>query len=329
MSAPRRIVIAGATGAMGTELLEVLAASRIEVAEILPVATERSLGDDVEYAGRLLPVESEMPVLRGVDLVVLCTPAAAALEWVRACLRAEVPCIDLSGALATSEDVPLLVHDLGFEQSDLHKPIIHAATGPELALLLALYPLEERFGLNRAVVTALESASSRGRDGIDVLQNEVVALFNQEELPEPVAFSRNIAFDCLPEYDEEDRERGTTPAEQRVADALSRWLPELAAEVMNVQVPTFSGTGLHVSLELRRAASVEEAAACLEKSPAVERFTAPAGPTTRDPSGRDTVLVGRLRADGQRLRLWLSADTLRLSAANAVRLAEARFAALS
>lgn len=328
MSTPLRVVVAGVTGALGSELLEVLAASRLQIGELLPVGTERSVGDDVEFSGALLPVESEVPSLRGVDLIFLCTPPGAALEWVRDALRAEVPCIDLSGVLLSSDEVPLLVNEPGLPGEILHQPVVQAAQGPALALYQALAPLHERFGMERVVATALQSASSSGRDGIDILQNEVVALFNQEELPEPVAFARNIAFDCLPQQGEED-EQGATEPERAVVQTLTRLLPDTRVEVTSVQVPTFSGTGIDVTVDLEQEASADEVAACLGKSPALELWSAPAGPTTRDPSGRDVVLVGRVRAKGRTLRLWLSADTLRLSASNAVRLAEARLAAPS
>jgi aspartate-semialdehyde dehydrogenase len=328
LNVPLRVVVAGATGALGGELLEVLAESRLQVGNLLPVGTERSVGDDVEFSGALLPVESEVPSLRGADLVFLCTPPGAALEWVRDALRAEVPCIDLSGALLASDDVPLLVSDPGLPGERLRQPVVQSAQGAALPLHFALAPLQERFGIARAVATVLHSASSAGRDGIDVLQNEVVALFNQEELPEPVAFARNIAFDCLPQQGEED-EHGAAGPERGIALTLARLLPGVSVDVMSVQVPTFSGTGISVTVDLEREASQDEVAACLAKSPALELWSAPAGPTTRDPSGRDVVLVGRVRAEGQVLRLWLSADTLRLSASNAVRLAEARFAAPS
>lgn len=309
-------------------MLEVLADSRVPVEELIPVATENSLGEVVDFAGDARAVESEISPLRSVDLLFLCAPQSAALDWIRDALRAEVPCIDLSGALTGSEEVPLLVADAGPDRGALCQPVVNASQGVGLACYLALTPLAAPYGLTRVVATSFDSVSSVGRVGIDILQSEVVALFNQEELEPPFAFSRNVAFDCIPQLGNTD-DAGVADREREAVRALSRLLPGTEIDMTSVQVPTFSGTGVSLVVETATPVDPREAAERLTKSSALELWSTGQGPSTRDPSGRDVVLVGRIRSlpEGRPgLRFWIAADTLRLSAASAVRLAEARFA---
>ena len=104
-----RIGVVGATGILGGELLELLELSSLRVSEIVPIATDRSLGRDIEFQGSVFPVKTDDAHLKGVDLVFLCAPPSAALDFVRHALREHVACIDLSGATAGTEDVPMRV----------------------------------------------------------------------------------------------------------------------------------------------------------------------------------------------------------------------------
>src|SRR5262245_9464035 len=102
-----RLGITGATGALGTEVLAALDAARLPIAQLVAVAGERSLGAELDFQGELVPVVTELPALIGLDLVIHCGPASAAADVARAALRAEVPCIDCSGAFAQRAEVPL------------------------------------------------------------------------------------------------------------------------------------------------------------------------------------------------------------------------------
>jgi aspartate-semialdehyde dehydrogenase len=104
-----RIAIAGATGVLGSEVLAVLSESSLAIGELLPVATERSLGQEIEFRGESTPVETELPELEDLDLLFLCAPAAASLDLARRAIRAELCCVDASGALAAQPDLPLSV----------------------------------------------------------------------------------------------------------------------------------------------------------------------------------------------------------------------------
>jgi hypothetical protein len=113
MTAALRLGVVGATGTLGEELLLVLEEARLDLAELRPFAGKRSMGDTVEFAGASLPVLSGEVDFTGLDAVILCTPPAVSLELIRQALRVEAPCIDCSGALLASPEVPLVIADLG------------------------------------------------------------------------------------------------------------------------------------------------------------------------------------------------------------------------
>jgi len=320
-----RLGIVGATGALGTELLEVLQSSSIPVAEMIPIATERSFGNEVDFQGESFSVETEVARLMGLDLIFVCAPPAASLDYIRKALGERVACIDLSGALSGSDDVPIRVAGYGSVTREM--PLIAIPKGASLSWAMVLQPLVG-LGLKRVFGTLLESASAVGRQGIETLYSESVALFGQSDAPESDVFERPVAFDLVPGLGECDSE-GLVPAERQLVDDLSLLLgSDVRVAVTAVQVPVFVGQGTALSVEFERSVDVTEISDRLEKAPGVELWKRdPPGPTTRNVAGRDRVVVGRIRADPSAARsiaLWFAADPLRLAASHAVQLATLR-----
>jgi aspartate-semialdehyde dehydrogenase len=322
-----RVVLAGATGALGREVRAALESSALPIAKLIPVATEGSIGEEIEFRGEELFVETELPALRGIDLVVLCTPASVSLELIREALRAGVPCIDCSGALGASREVPLVMSDRS-GAAELTAPVLGTPSGVALAWARALGALSERAGIERVVGTVMQPAAHAGRRGIEILSAETIALLSQTEAPVSDVFPGPVAFDCLTATGD-DTPGGGTPFETRVRDELRRLLGDgLEVAVTSVQVPTFVGEGSTLAVQTARPLSVEAAAEVLSKAAGVELWGAEEGaPSTRETAGRDQVLVGRLRRDPSHERgllLWLASDGLRLVAAEVTRLAETR-----
>ena len=296
----------------------------------------------VSFGGEEIPVEGEVPHLPGIDLMIVCTPVAAALDLVRECLRAEVCCIDCSGALAASPDVPLLVSGLCSPAKVIGAPVLTSPANPALAWSLVLSALDRAAKVVRVVGTVVQSSSSAGRAGIEALSNETLALLSQREVPEPELFESHIAFDCLPRVGPSAQSSGelrSTETQQELAIErdLQRLLSmrgeepreqPLGVAVTAIQVPTFIGDGSALSIEFERPLSAREVIDVLAKAPGVELWDEDQpGPTTRETAGRDVVLVSRVRPDpsnSKGLLLWCAADPLHLAAANAVKLAETR-----
>lgn len=330
-----RIAVAGATGALGQEVIRILEERRFPLAELIPFATDRSLGEEVEIFGDVIPVLTEPPVLRGLDLLIICTPAGAALELVRGALHAEVPCIDCSGAMAASPEVPLYVADLCHPKAVKGVPLVAAPASAALAWAHVLAALEGSAGLSRVVGTLVCSASSAGRRGIEVLSSETIGMLNQK-FPDPSeVFETPVAFDCVPfaedgaEGTEDQPEDFAATTERALIRDLERLVsPDLSVAVTALRIPTFAGDGSTLAVETGEAISPERARAIFEKVPGLELSgDGESGPSTRDTAGRDVVRVGRVRRDPsleKGLLLWLTADLLRLAAMNAVKLAETR-----
>jgi aspartate-semialdehyde dehydrogenase len=321
-----RIGVIGATGGLGTELLELLDLSSLRVSEIVAVATEDSVGRDIEFQGSLFPVEADDARLAGLDLVFLCTPPGAALDYVRRVLHEKVPCIDLSGATAGTEDVPMRVAGYGSVPDDI--PLLAIPRSPALSLVMALQPIAAAAGLKRVTGTVLESASRAGKDGMTALYQESIAVFNQQPLSEPTVFSSPVAFDCTSGEGGLD-EAGLAARESALIRDLSLLLGgDVKVATTLVQAPIFAGLGAALSIETERDLAIGEIEDLLRKAPGVELAAdADCEPTTRAVVGRDSVMIGRLRVDTSTehgLQLWLVADPMRLAASHAIQLAVRR-----
>ena len=330
-----RVGVAGATGALGGELLLALAESRLRVAGLRPFASEGSLGTALEFQGEEFPVALEQEGVAGLDLLFLCAPPAASLAFVRLALLAEVPCIDLSGALVGRAEVPLRVVDVAARAraatpDAATAPLIAAPDGASLALFRALQPLAAESALRRVVATLFDAASIGGRRGLDALHQESIALFNQQDLPEPEHFDRPVAFDCLPvvgELDRRGRVRPRSPPAFRAHAAVPRGR-ERGVLRLGDRGP---GAGLRRlrRLRLARDGRADRRAARRPATPGCARSRAQRRPARADAArgtGADAVRVGRLRSAPGGFALWLVADPLRLAAVHAVALAEARLA---
>jgi len=332
MSAGLRIGVVGATGLLGRELIEVLDEGGLAVAEIRPFAGDRSLGEDVEFGGDVLPVRTELDDWAGLDALVLCTPAPTALDLVRDALRAEIPCIDCSGALVASSEVPLAIARLGAHDALGSAPLITAPPGAALVWAPVLAALQREAGVRRVVGSVLHSASSSGRAGVEALSEHTLALLNQRPWTGAEAPPGPRAFDCHAHAaGSEASKEGAAPVEAQLVAVLHRLLgPGVAVVATSIHVPTFAGQGATLAVETERPIAPERAAELLQGTPGVDVWADGEGPSTRDAVGRDEVIVGRLRADptaepGRGLLLWLAGDPVRLGAANVVALLRARF----
>lgn len=337
---PRRLVVFGATGHLGREVVDRLAEGGWPIGELVCVASPESAGLDLEFRGEPLDVLNEWPRLQGRDLVFVCTPREVALEVVREALRAEVPCIDCTGALVERPEVPMPVRamELEGERAELERaPLIALASPTTIAWAPLLEALTAAAGVSRVVATVLSSASAWGRQGVVALSEESIALFNQAEAPGSGPAGQSVAFDVIP---------GGGLDTRRVELELERLFgASLRLALSSVQVPTFVGEGAALSIELDSPLEQKALETLLERLPHVtvvmegagsrglalveEEGPEPTGPTLRDSAGSNEILVGRLRPDpslplGQGWLLWISFDPLGLAAEQALRVARRR-----
>ncbi len=323
-----RVGVAGASGALGREVLTVLSDRRFPVRKLEAFATDRSVGEEIEFGGETAAIEPAPKTLRGLDLLLVCTPPAVALDLVREALQSEVTCIDCTGAMADSSQVPLYVADLCAPDSIRNAPLIASPAGVSLAWSHVLAAIEGVAGIERVVGTVLHSASRVGRAGIDALSTETLNLLNQKDAPTSDVFPSEVAFDCFALPGESEADRAASCERDLIRDLRRLVATDLRVATSSVQVPTFAGEGSSLAVQTRRPLSVEQARELFRKAPGLELWDEDeVGPSTRQTAGQDFAAVGRVRPDPSvenGLLLWVAADTLRLAAINAVKIAETR-----
>ena len=334
-SAPRRIVIFGVTGQVGQELVDRLDESDWNVVELVGVASPDSAGTTFSFGGHDLDVVADWPTLKGADLVFLCTRQVEALEVVRECLKAEVACVDLTGAVSGQDAVPL-----AYSTSDVTgaAPLLSLPSPTALAWHAVLRAVAGPGAVVRATGTVLASAAAHGRAGVVALSEESIALFNQSESPDPGPAGQSVAFDVLPGGDLE-----------RARTELGRVLgADVALSLVGAEVPTFVGEAASVLVEVDAPTDLAAIASRLDADPLLDVVAegpgsrglvavgkgepSPVGPTMRDAAGASGVRVGQVAAEpalgeGTAFRLWLSMDPLRVAADHALAIAEARLTA--
>lgn len=331
--AGRRVAVAGATGALGSVLIEALAERGFPIRELIPIATPNSVGEEIELWDVAVPVLDAPPAdWTGIDILFLCTPTQAALELARLALKQSVPVIDLSGAFVLHQEVPFVVAGLGFDDEVRQAPLVSCPAGSGLAWGMLLSALDREARVQRAVGTVLTSASSLGAAGFDRLSQESIAVFNPSSHPTPESDEEPLAFDCRPGLGGFDENSESSVYEARLMRDLTRILGhDVSLMVTAVRVPTFAGDGIVLEVELEKALGPAAAALALAKVSGIEIWDGDeAGPSTRCGVGQDFVIVSRLRSEAARpnvLHLWAVADPLRLAALNALKIAEAKLRA--
>jgi len=308
-----RLALLGATGAVGAEILRVLEARSLPVAELRAFASARSEGELLELHGAELEVEVLSPgCLAGVDLLWVAAPGV--LESLLPDLG-DCAIVDLSGVLELDPMVPLYLPGVTLPGRRAAVP-----RGVATGLALALRPLARECGLARVSATTLESASGAGRRGLEELQQQTLHLLSalDGEVGEGSVFPQPLAFDCLPrvgDFADDDE----TFEERRLRHVLRRALgrPDLLVELTRVRVPVFMGALAVVHAELHKPLELSQLAELWQAEPALRLLSNRDLPTPRVAAAHDAVQVGRVRLapGGERLAFVVALDPLRRGAA--------------
>lgn len=329
-----RVAVAGATGAVGREMLRILQERAFPAEELILLASPRS-------AGRTLPFgDAELPVgalaensFDGVDLALFSCGASRSRQFAPAAVRAGAVVVDNSSAFRMEDAVPLVVPEVNPDAADAHRGIIANPNCSTIQLVVALKPLHDAARVRRVVVSTYQAVSGAGGAAMEEMRAQVAARARGES-PPVRAMPHEIAFNCLPHIDV-FLEGGHTKEERKMVEETRKILgaPDLAVSATCVRVPVFNAHSESVNVEFEEDISPAEARALLARAPGVEVVDdaeALAYPMPRDADGKDAVFVGRIRRDDSRanaLNLWVVADNLRKGAAlNAVQIAEALLA---
>lgn len=323
------IAVVGATGAVGEVLLRILEEREFPVRELRPLASERSRGSRVRFAGREHTVELAQPeAFEGASLVFFAATGSLSRDLAPEVVARGGIAIDKSSTWRMHDDVPLVVPEINGEAVEKHRGIIACPNCTTIGFVMALEPLRRAAGLRSVVVTTLQAVSGAGKPGLDELDAQLAAR-EQGTLPQASVFAAPIAGNAVP-LCERIVEGGYSSEELKLLHETRKILvlPDLEVTMTCVRVPVAVGHSATLLLETERPLSVDEARRALARFPGVEVIDDPAQqhfPTPRDVEGRDEVLVGRIRRDlsSDRLWLWEVSDNLRKGAAtNAVQIAE-------
>jgi aspartate-semialdehyde dehydrogenase len=324
------VVVAGATGVVGEEVLAVLAERRFPAAAVRALASPASAGLRVAFGDGELAVRAVADdAFAGAGVAFLCASAAVSERYAARLAAAGALVVDLSDRFATVPEVPLLVPEVNLRALVARGGARLVSVGGVAAGALAavLAPLDAAAALRAVTVTTFEPASTLGRPGVAELGEQAAALLGGREADARV-FPSQIAFNCIPAVGALDA-AGHAHAEGVLRHSLRRILdrPTLAVAATAVHVPTFFGFGAAVTVELERALAAAAAHAVLREAPSLMVAEGERYATTFGAVGSDAVHVARIREHGDRpgsLGLWVAVDNTRKAAAiNAVVIAEA------
>lgn len=325
-----RIAILGATGAVGAELLELLADRHFPVSSLKLLASARSAGQQLTFQGEELVVEEVTDrSFKDVDLVLASAGGSISKAWAAKIVEAGAVMIDNSSAFRMNADVPLVVPEVNPQAAAEHKGIIANPNCTTILMAVAVYPLHQVQPIRRIVAATYQSASGAGARAMEEVKHQSKAIL-EGKTPQPEVFPYPLAFNLFP-HNSSLNEFGYCEEEMKMVNETRKIfsVADLRITATCVRVPVLRAHSEAINLEFNTPFSVAQAREVLSKAPGVklvEDWQANHFPMPIEASGQDDVLVGRIRQDISNptgLELWLSGDQIRKGAAlNAIQIAE-------
>ncbi|GMU44635.1 MAG: aspartate-semialdehyde dehydrogenase [Xanthomonadales bacterium] len=328
-----KVAVVGATGAVGTTMLEILAEREFPASEVVPLASERSAGKRVKYAGQSLVVRDlDKYDFAGVHIALFSAGGSISAVHAPRAAAAGAIVVDNTSQFRYEDDIPLVVSEVNPHAIARYKArgIIANPNCSTMQMLVALAPIHRAAGIERINVATYQSVSGAGQSGIEELGRQTAALLNFQPI-EPKKFQAQIAFNLIPQIDV-FMDNGYTKEEMKMVWETQKILedPSIRVNPTAVRVPVFYGHSEAVHLETREKLGAAQARALLEAAPGVvvvdERRAGGYPTPVTHAAGHDPVYVGRIREDlshANGLAMWIVADNIRKGAAlNAVQIAE-------
>lgn len=325
-----RVAILGATGAVGTELLELLQNRNFPIADLKLLASPRSAGRTVSFQGEDLPVEAVSDKsFDNVDLVLASAGGGTSKAWAPKAVEKGAVVIDNSSAFRMNPDVPLVVPEVNPDAAANHQGIIANPNCTTILMAVAVWPLHQVQPVQRIVAATYQSASGAGMRAMEEVKAQAQAILNGQT-PPTESFPYPLAFNLFP-HNTPLNEQGYCEEEMKMLNETRKIFnaPQLRISATCVRVPVLRAHSEAINLEFAEPMLVSKAREVLAKAPGVrvvEDWQANYFPMPIDATGRDEVLVGRIRQDLSHpcgLELWLCGDQIRKGAAlNAVQIAE-------
>ena len=319
----------GATGQVGTLMLRLLRERRFPAAEIVPFASERSAGRQLEDGLVVRGLDEES--IKGFDVALFSAGGATSGEWAPRFAAAGATVIDNSSRWRMQEDVPLVVAEVNPEALESHHGIIANPNCSTMQMVVVLKPLYDAAGIERLVISTYQAVSGTGRRAVEELLDQSHALLHDSDIAPPEQYAHRIAFNALPHAGSFAEGEDHTDEERKLINETRKILDDASIRVSAtcVRVPVLTGHSEAVNVQTREELSPEQARELLRAAPGVVVLDDPASavyPMAIEAAGHDEVFVGRIRRDPgheRALDMWIVADNLHKGAAtNAVQIAE-------
>ena len=320
------VAILGASGAVGQQMIRVLEERDFPVGKLLPLASARSAGKTVEFRGQAIAIEEAAEAsFKGMDFVLGAVSNPMAQKFAPAIVAAGAVFIDNSSAFRMADDVPLVVPEINPEDALQHHGIIANPNCSTIQAMVALKPLQDKYGIKRVVYSTYQAVSGSGVKGINDLKNGLAG--DDEHLQ---AYAHPIAGNCLPHIDV-FTDNGYTKEEMKMINETHKILgdDDIKVTATTVRVPVFDSHSESINIELEKPFELEDVVELFKNSPGIvvqDDVAHNVYPLARDAAGTDAVYIGRIRRDfsvDNGLNIWVVADNIRKGAAtNAIQIAE-------
>jgi aspartate-semialdehyde dehydrogenase len=332
MKSEYHVAVAGATGAVGNELIRILEELEFPVASLKLLASSRSLGKTLDFRGESLHVEElREDSFEGVDIALFSAGAGPSRKFAPAAAESGCVVIDNSSGWRMDPEVPLVVPEVNpHAVADYrNKGIIANPNCSTIQMVVVLKPIYDAVGIERVVVSTYQAVSGTGKKAMDELTEQTRNLLTFQEVT-PEVYPHRIAFNCFPHIGS-FLENGYTEEEMKMVHETHKIMgdPNIRISATTVRVPVFYGHSEAVNIQTERKLSAKEARFLLFQAPGVRVMDNPDEriyPMPSEAAGINDTLVGRIREDVSNengLDLWIVADNIRKGAAlNTVQIAE-------
>src|SRR5688572_17659270 len=320
-----KIAVVGATGLVGTKMLEVLAERNFPVTELFPVASERSIGKEIEFKGKKYKVVSMTDAIAAKpDVALFSAGGGTSLEWAPKFAEAGITVIDNSSAWRMDATKKLVVPEINADALTKDDKIIANPNCSTIQMVVALNPLHKKYGIKRIVVSTYQSVTGTGVKAVTQLMNE------RNGIEGEMAYKYPIDMNAIPQIDV-FLDNGYTKEEMKMVNETKKIMRDDSIRVTSttVRIPVMGGHSESANVEFSKDFDLAEIKSLLAAAPGVVVVDDPASakyPMPMDAHEKDEVFVGRLRRDDTQpntLNMWIVSDNLRKGAAtNAVQIAE-------
>lgn len=326
------VAIAGATGAVGNQMIKCLEMTELPVNSLKLLASFRSVGRTLKFKGELIAVEElNKDSFKGSDIALFSAGGSTSEKYAPYAAQDGCVVIDNSSAWRMDPDVPLVVPEVNPHAIAQYnkKGIIANPNCSTIQMVVPLHPIHKKWGIHRIVVSTYQAVSGTGKKAIDELFDQTRAMINFLDCENKI-YPHRIAFNCLPHIDS-FLENGYTKEEMKMVNETRKILEDdsIGVTATTVRVPVFYGHSESVNVETREPVSVEALTSLLADSPGVKVVDDPQQnvyPLAIEAAGQDLTLVGRIRKDESipnGINMWIVADNIRKGAAtNAVQIAQ-------